>query len=255
MCFMKNDPTILGWKFNIEHFHADCMFILRYLLCGMLNWMHPCNMYSELKRVGTIHTIYLYCKINNNMTYMCISNIQARLLLYIFIIVRGCSQFILASTSAAEINLSTRNRTQSHVSCQNLQTLIWHWYAYHCSALIKSPHVLLPRATTTPRHLLTTSPTLLPQSLIHLDLSDNPYTLQAASALATSLSSQSNLKHVNLSDTGLEAEGVSLVCAALEKSAGSLEYLGLALNEIGTDGVEDVGKLLRRCKNLKVGDG
>ena len=68
--------------------------------------------------------------------------------------------------------------------------------------------------------------------LAKLDLSDNPMTSDVAVALADLVSSHSQLRSLNLNDTSLGDEGVTVLSRALAESAPDLEELELALNEI-----------------------
>ncbi len=60
-------------------------------------------------------------------------------------------------------------------------------------------------------------------SLVRLDVSDNPMTGEAASALAQMLGRHAGLQALNLSDTALGDEGVSAVVKALHASSYSLQ--------------------------------
>jgi Ran GTPase-activating protein (RanGAP) involved in mRNA processing and transport len=87
-------------------------------------------------------------------------------------------------------------------------------------------------------------------SLVRLDLSDNPLTEEVAPALAACLAAQPRLAHLNLNDTSLTDEGVSVVCSALAGTAPQLQSLELALNEITAEGAKAVVAALANKQQL-----
>jgi len=73
------------------------------------------------------------------------------------------------------------------------------------------------------------------KNLVSLDLHDNILGPETAGALVEALRSQQHLKHLNLSETCLEDEGVELIAGSLMASAPKLETIGLAANDITPD--------------------
>lgn len=63
--------------------------------------------------------------------------------------------------------------------------------------------------------------------LTRLDLSDNPMTEEVAPALASCIANQPSLTALNLNDTSLTDEGITVVCKALAGGAPQLQVRAL----------------------------
>jgi large subunit ribosomal protein L31/Ran GTPase-activating protein 1 len=99
------------------------------------------------------------------------------------------------------------------------------------------------------KHPQTKQPTKIKTGCAHLarlDLSDNPLTAEAAPALAEALAAAPALTALNLNDTCLTDEGITLICGALAKpgAAPKLRELELALNEVTPEGAAAVAGAL-----------
>ncbi len=93
--------------------------------------------------------------------------------------------------------------------------------------------------------------TLVGKTLVSLDLHDNILGPETAGALVNVLQGQHHLKHLNLSETCLEDEGVELIANSLMKSAAKLESLGLAANDITVSSCPSIVKCLASKPELR----
>eukprot|EP00210_Caulerpa_lentillifera_P006909 g6606.t1 len=88
------------------------------------------------------------------------------------------------------------------------------------------------------------------KELLELDLNDNPGTIEIVPGLVKLLECQPKLRKLNLSDTGLEDEGIIILANTLAKN-NNIEVLELALNEITVQGAIALAKLLPKLKQVR----
>ncbi|GBG31027.1 NACHT, LRR and PYD domains-containing protein 12 [Hondaea fermentalgiana] len=85
-----------------------------------------------------------------------------------------------------------------------------------------------------------------------LDLSGNPFSSGACQALARLLgSSTSALAHLDLSYTGIDEDGVAMLCGALTKSRSQLQSLDLRSCALGVEGCFALGEALESNETLE----